>query len=198
MKTKPYLIELRLRGEAKAVTKKLIFDIYKKFHVRGAVKKRPVPHVSLFGPFNTRSVYEIKQIMTRVGKNYSSLNYEISSFGYFDIKKRSFLIPRKKKNVIYLKLEPYSDLLKFRHALAKELFRKTKSLNKDFDSEKGFKFHATLAMKDIHQKFEDIWNYLGNYPIKTKGVCYRITLLKKGVIICEYDFVQKILNLFNS
>jgi len=123
----PYLIELRLRDNAKIVTKKLIFDIYNKFGVRGSVRKRPVPHVSLFGPFNTKSVYAVKQIMKSVGNNYSSLNYEISGFGYFENKKRSFLIPRKKKHAIYLKIEPESDLLKFRHELAKELIHKTKS-----------------------------------------------------------------------
>lgn len=187
----PYLIELRLRGDSKDVTKKLIFDIYNKFGVHGAVKKRPVPHVSLFGPFNTRSIKEIISIMNQVGKEYSRLDYEITGFGYFEHKVKSFLIPRKKKNVIYLKIKPDSNLLHFRHALAKEIIHKTKSKNIDYDSESDFKFHATLAMKDVHQKFKDIWDYLENYDIRTNGVCYRMTLLRNGKIVCEYDFVQK-------
>jgi len=63
--------------------------------------------------------------------------------------------------------------------LLKNSFIRQNPKNTDFDSEKGFKFHATLAMKDIHQKFDDIWSYLKNYSIVTKGICYRITLLKK-------------------
>ena len=187
----PYLIEIRLRGNVKFVAKKLIYDIHNKFGVRGAVRNRPVPHVTLFGPFNTKSVKEIIQIMKKVGYNYSSFNYEVSGFGYFEHKKWSLIIPRKKKHAVYLKIEPDSDSLNFRHALAKELIHKTKSKNIDQDSELNFKFHATLAMKDIHQKFDDIWNYLKTYPIQTKSVCYRITLLKGSKMVCEYDFVQK-------
>jgi 2'-5' RNA ligase superfamily len=187
----PYLIELRLRGNVKLVTKKLIYDIHNKFGVRGSVRNRPVPHVSLFGPFNTKSIREIIQIMKKVGDNYSSFNYEVSGFGYFEHKKWSLIIPRKKKHAVYLKIEPDSNSLNFRQALAKELIRKTKSKNIDFDSDLDFKFHATLAMKDIHHKFDDIWNYLKTYPIKTKGICYRITLVKNAKIVCEYDFVQK-------
>ncbi|MBI3640302.1 MAG: hypothetical protein HY223_08320 [Thaumarchaeota archaeon] len=101
----PYLIEIRLRGNAKIVTKKLIFDIHNKFGVRGAVRKRPVPHVTLFGPFNTKSIKEVIQIMKSVGDNYSSFNYEISGFGYFELKKWSLIIPRKKKHVDRYKIQ---------------------------------------------------------------------------------------------
>lgn len=187
----PYLIELRLREDVRTVTKKLIYDIYNKFGVRGAVRNRPVPHVSLFGPFDTKSVKEIIEIMRRIGNNYSSLDYEVSGFGYFERKKWSLFIPRNKKHAIYLKINPDSNLLNFRSNLAKELIPKTKSKNIDIDSDSNFKFHATLAMKDIHQKFDNIWNYLKTYHIKSKGVCYRITLLKNSKILCEYDFVQK-------
>ena len=59
------------------------------------------------------------------------------------------------------------------------------------DSRGKFKFHATIAMKDIHYKFDKIWEYLKNYHIKTKGMCYRITLLKQGKIMYEYDLLTK-------
>lgn len=186
----PFLIELRLRGEPKIISKKLIFDIYKKFRVRGVVRKRPVPHVSLFGPFYSKSIYEVKQVIKKIGDDYSQFNYEISGFDYFE-QKKGFLGLKKRKHVIYLKIKPDSNLQKFRHRLAKELIKKTRTQKHDHDSESDFKFHATLAMKDIHEKFDDIWEYLKNYPIQTMGVCSRITLLNKGRIICEYDFVQK-------
>jgi len=93
----PYLIEFRLRGEAKDVTKKLIFDIYKKFQVRGAIRMRPVPHVSLFGPFYTRSIRDVKQIISEVGQEYSKLDYEVTGFDYFERKIRSFFNSKKEK-----------------------------------------------------------------------------------------------------
>jgi len=46
-------------------------------------------------------------------------------------------------------------------------------------------------MKDLDRKFEQIWKYLKNYGIKTKGMCYRITLLKQGKIIHEYELSAK-------
>jgi len=187
----PYLIELRLGGDAKDVTRKLIFDLYNKFGVRGAVRRRPVPHVTLFGPFNTKSVREIKEIMKRIGNNYSCLDYEISGFGFFERKKISFIIPRKKKHAIYLKIKPDSNLFKFRQELAKAIMFKSKSKNIEIDSESNFSFHVTLAMKDIHHRFDDIWNYLKLHSIETKGTSYRITLLNKSRIVCEYDFAQK-------
>lgn len=180
-------------GNVKFVTKKLIFDLYHKFGVRGSVRKRPVPHVSLFGPFRTNSIREVIEIMKRVGDNYSSFNYEIDGFDYFERKTWKFIIPRKKKHAIFLKVIPDFNSADFRHALATELLSKKKAepKNKSIDSDIDFEFHATLAMKDIHHKFEDIWDYLKRYPIKANGVCYRITLLKASTIVCEYDFVQK-------
>lgn len=75
--------------------------------------------------------------------------------------------------------------------MAKELSHITKSKNTNIDYEPNFQFHATLAISDIHQKFDDIWDYLKTYPVKSRGVCHRITLLNSGRIICEYDLVQK-------
>ena len=46
-------------------------------------------------------------------------------------------------------------------------------------------------MKDIHYKFDKNWEYLKNYDIKTKGMCFRITLLKQGKIMYEYDLSTK-------
>ncbi len=49
-------------------------------------------------------------------------------------------------------------------------------------------------MRDIDKKFDRIWNYLKKYKIRKKGTSYRITLLKKGRIVCEYDlYEQKVL-----
>ena len=80
--------------------------------------------------------------MTKIGENYPCLKYEISGFDYFE-QKKGFLIPRKKKHVIYLNIKPDSTLRKFRHALAKELIQKSRTQKYDHDSELDFNFHAT-------------------------------------------------------
>jgi hypothetical protein len=44
-----YLIEFRFHGYAK----NLIYDVARKFNVKGVTENRAVPHISLFGPFQT-------------------------------------------------------------------------------------------------------------------------------------------------
>jgi len=189
---KPYLIEIRLMGESKHLARQLIYDIHRKFRVMGQVRKRPVPHVTLFGPFGTRNIRQVIRDIREVGAEYSELEYGIDGFDYFELKKKFlFITTSSKKNVIYLKIIPSENLKDFRHKLAKKLLKFTDAVNASHDSKEKFKYHATVAMKDIDRKFDRIWEYLKNYDIKTKGMCYRITLLKEGKIMYEYDFPTK-------
>ena len=185
---RPYLIEIRLMGEPRFVTKKLIFDIYRKFRVKKVASNHPVPHVTLFGPFACNSIRDVLRCLREVGSEYSELEFNIDGFDYFELKKKFlFITTSSKKNVIYLKIIPSNDLKDFRHSLAKKLLKFTDAVNASHDSKDKFKFHATLAMNDIHYKFDSIWKYLKNYEVKTKGVCYRITLLNQGKIMYEYE-----------
>lgn len=188
----PYLIEIRIRGDISDLCKKLIFDIYHKFHVRGMVRKRPVPHISLYGPFGCKSIRDIISAIADTGKNYSKLEYQVNGFDYFELKKKFlFITTSTRKNVIYLKINPSDELKEFRYELAQRLLKITRTINYDNDSKEQFYFHATLAMKDIDRKFDDIWEYLQKYDIVKYGVSYRITLLKMGKIVCEYDLHEK-------
>jgi 2'-5' RNA ligase len=189
---RPYLIEIRLMGESKHLARQLIYDIHRKFRVMGQVRKRPVPHVTLFGPFGCRNIRQVIHDIREVGAEYSELEYGINGFDYFELKKKFlFITTSSKKHVIYLKIIPSENLKDFRHKLAKKLLKFTDAVNASHDSKEKFKFHATVAMKDIDRKFERIWDYLKNYDIKTKGMCYRVTLLKEGKIMYEYDFPTK-------
>jgi 2'-5' RNA ligase len=185
---RPYLIEIRLIGESKYVTKKLIFDIYHKFRVKKVASRHPVPHITLFGPFGCDSIRDVIHHLREVGSEYSKLEFDIDGFDYFELKKKFlFITTSSKKNVIYLKIKPSNNLKEFRHDLAKKLLKFTDAVNTSHDSKDKFKFHATVAMKDIHHKFDAIWEYLKEYDIKTKGACYRITLLNQGKIMYEYE-----------
>ncbi len=189
---KPYFIEIRLMGEPKNIVKKLIYDIYHKFRVRGVVKSRPVPHMTLFGPFNCKSIKNVINVIKELGSDNSELGYTIDGFDYFESKKKFLVFTTStKKNVIYLKILPSEDLKEFRHQLAKKLLKITDSSNIDHHSKEKFQFHATIAMEDIHKKFDLIWNYLKNYDVKTKGVSLRITLLRNSKIMYEYDLRTK-------
>ena len=119
---KPYLIEIRMMGPPKHMARDLIYDIHKKFRVRGAVKHRPVPHMSLFGPFGCKSLRDVIHTIGEVGSEFSELPYDIDGFDYFEIKKKFlFITTSSRKNVIYLKIKPSDELKEFRHKLAKKL-----------------------------------------------------------------------------
>ena len=189
---RPFLIEIRIMGELKEVSRKLIYDIHHKFHVRGSVKQRPVPHITLFGPFRCRNLHDVINAIGQVGSSYSELHYQVDGFDYFELKKKFlFITTDVKKNVIYLKIEPSKELQDFRYDLAKKLLKISDSVNVDNDSKEKFHFHATIAMKDIDKKFDSIWEYLKNYEIKMKAVCFRITLLREGKIMYEYELPTK-------
>jgi len=190
---KPLLIEIRMMGDMKKLSKKLIYDIYHNFRVRGSVKHRPVPHISLFGPFGCKSIKDVLNAIGEVGSEYSELGYDVDGFDYFELKKKFLFVTTSiRKNVVFLKIIPSEELKEFRHSLAKKLLKITDSSNVDHDSKEKFQFHATIAMKDIDKKFDTIWEYLKNYEIKSKEVCYRITLIRKGKIMYEFDLQRKI------
>ena len=188
---KPYLIDLRLDGIAKKITRKLTYDISRKFNVKGNVRKRPVPHVTLFGPFSTRNMKKVIQSIRETGSQFSSLDYKIDGFDFFEEKKTFLNIPiSKRKSVIFLKITPHKSLIQCQKMLAKQLFPITNT--SEFDNPKDkFHFHATLAMKDISKKFDEIWEYLMDYEINFEDNCFRLTLLREGKIMYEYDFTTK-------
>jgi 2'-5' RNA ligase len=189
---RPYLIEIRIRGDTRDICKQLIYDIYHRFKVRGMVRKRPVPHITLFGPFGCRSIRAVIDAIRETGQNYSKLEYAVDGFDYFESRKKFlFITTSSRKNVIYLKIRPSEDLKEFRHLLSKKLQKITDTVNIDYDSKEKFRFHATLAMKDIDRKFDDIWEYLQKYDVSGSAAAYSITLLKMGKIVCEYDLYEK-------
>ena len=75
-------------GETKDLTKKLIYDIFHKFKVRGQIRKKPVPHVTLFGPFGCKSIREVIHAIGEVGSEYKELEYGIDGFDFFELKKK--------------------------------------------------------------------------------------------------------------
>lgn len=179
-----YLIEVRISGYARKYSKKLIWDISKKFHVRGVTRKRPVPHLTIAGPFKTnrKNIWNVVKTVENVCKNYDLVSYKMHKFSY--------LVDSKGKKVIYIDVEPSEELKDLRWELAKRL---DKIIDlKPFQKSRSFKFHVTLAFRDIDQKFKKIWNYLQNKEKPDiESHALRITILYKGKILREYDILQK-------
>jgi len=182
-----YLIEFRFSGYAKKYLKQTIFEVSKKFKVKGALNKHVVPHITMFGPFNTNNEWKVVSTFHKICKKHTLIPFELKGFGNFH------------NRVIFVEIIPSNELKLFRKELSKELTNmrdffifktiKTKGVS---DYEEHYPFHATIAFKDIQSKFNSIFNYLRsrkNPHIYQKLL--RLTLLRDGKILYEYDFIQR-------
>jgi len=177
-----YLIEFRFSGEAKKELKNLIYDVSKKFNVIGVTHKRVIPHVTIFGPFQTRNEKEMVSKVVSVVKNYNIVRFKMSDFGYFD---------NPQNKVVYVNIDPSEELEEMRRELSKKLMPIVEKTS-PIDINRKFYYHATIAYKDIDKKFTKIWDYLKNKtPPKYNQRLLRVTILKDGKILNEYDLCQK-------
>lgn len=72
-----YLNEIRL-GKEKAFVKNIIQDVRKESDLSSY--KRPVPHITLFGPYNTRQGSEAKRRTQQVLSNYRVVPVRVCGF----------------------------------------------------------------------------------------------------------------------
>ena len=187
-----YIIEFRFHGYAKKYTKRLIYEVARKFGIKGVTRKKVVPHITLFGPFTTR--YEKKMVseVINVAKKYTLVPFKVKGFNFFD---------NTTNKVIYLDIEPCEELKQLRFEMSNRLRKITNTKSpQDRKNKNKFHFHATIAFKDIDKKFNQIWSYLKkkewNYQKKKEEpninqYLLRITILKSGKILCEYDLLLK-------
>ena len=152
-----------------------------------------VPHLTLYGNFQTNDVNKVIKVLENLGKKRDGLSYLIDGFRQLD---------SEKGKVIYFNIVPSDDLTQFRHDLSNKL-RKFAPSVKPFDYEKQFKFHITLCFKlsdhearkvmlytDVPPKDHPDYRPLGQFHFSLDAL--RLTFLgNDSRIICEYDMMQK-------
>jgi calcineurin-like phosphoesterase family protein/2'-5' RNA ligase len=182
-----FFIEFRFHGYAKRRLKGLVWEVARKFRVRGAIKERPVPHMALFyGMPGPVSIRKILATVKKVGKNYDLVPFRVEGFDWNN---------GEKGKVIAAYIDASPELKSLRQGLAEELSRIC-TLHR-FDTQPEFWFHSTIAFKDIDQKFDQIWHHLNeNEELSINQHLLRITVLnKRQKIIREYDLLlQRWLN----
>ena len=173
-----YLIEFRLHGYAKRYARELSEQISHKFHVKQVVRKGRPPHITLFGGFSCSNEKELIQKFVKVCKNFNLIKFRLHDFGHIE------------NRVIFIDVEPSPELKELRLKLAEELNPICDA--KEWDKKKDFVFHATLTLKDIENKFDRIWGHLQNLEKPSiEQHLLRLTLLKNGKILKEYDLIQR-------
>lgn len=169
-----YLIEFRFSGYAKEAIKELKYSISKNFHV---TRKKIVPHITLVGPLYTIDEKRLVKEIQDVCKNYELIKFKLDGFDNFE------------NRVIYVRINPSEELKKLRLELVARLQEFCNLSEFDFDQQ--FTFHATLVLKDIQRKFDNIWKYLQTWKIpKMEQYVLRVSIIKNHRILAEYDFLQ--------
>lgn len=180
-----YHIEFRIRGYAKRYAKELIYDIAKRFRVTGVIRRgKAVPHITLYGPFETNKQRQMVNEIIKVCSNYRLIPFTFRGFNYFD---------SSLNKVIYLDIEPSQALIDLRYDISKALLPITYSKSQeDKKGKSDFKFHSTIAFKDIDRKFNEIWNYISSKKKpEIKQHLLRVTIIKNSRILYEYDLIQQ-------
>ncbi|NJL43717.1 MAG: 2'-5' RNA ligase family protein [Nitrosarchaeum sp.] len=177
-----YLIEFRFHGYAKKYARTVIYDVARKFNVKGVTRKRAVPHITLYGPFTTRNERQVVSIVANIGRKYNLVPFKVKGFNHFN---------NWANKVIYLDIEPSNKLENFRWELSQALRPITNTVS-TFDKDKQFSFHSTIAFKDINSKFSKIKEYIqSKEEPNINQHLLRVTILRNGKILYEYDLIQK-------
>lgn len=175
----PYLNEIRTGGEVKQRLREIAYDVANEFGVRGAVDPRPVPHITLFGPYNTDKGRQAKRIVKNVLSDYGIVPYRIDGFERF-----------KQNKVIYAKVVPSPELRNLRRELSRRLRPITYNYQ-PYDSDYFYRFHITIAYKDVTDEFDDIWAYVNEqYDLRFNEYATRVTSLRRRDMMWEYDLLQ--------
>ena len=171
-----YLIEFRFHGKVKYEIKRLVYEINRRFRLG---YKRAIPHITLVGPFYTNDERRLIGDFNRLCTKSPLMNFEVDGFSAFEDNK-----------VIFLDVNPSKELDEFRWNLS-QILRPYCQL-RQFDYERDFAFHATIAMKLPEDKFLSLRDYIKEKPkLNFKHVMVRATLLKGSFILREYDFLLR-------
>lgn len=178
-KMRHYLIEFRFQGKSKSEIKKLIWEVDKRCHIGNAHRKRPVPHITLVAPLQTRNEKKLICDFYYVCSKSPLMKFSVKGFNTFE-----------NNRVMYLDINSGEKLDKFRWELSKKLQPYCKL--QPIDYERKYYFHSTVAMKLTPQKFNHVKSYINRKKNPNfKHIVVRVTLLKGGRILREYDFIQR-------
>lgn len=182
---KYFYVECRFHRYTKGYLKGLISEISREFRVTGALKYRPVPHMTLYGPSQARSLTDVFSTIEKVAKRYTLVPFVVCDFDLHN---------GRGGKVIGCRIDASSELKNLRRELAKELNKIVNLEDRQpWDNDDDYWFHTTLAMKDIDKKFDGIWRYLKqkDRPNINQHLV-RITVLNEHRRIeGEYDLMSK-------
>lgn len=173
----PYLLEIRTGGETKQALREIAYDVADEFGLSAATSPRHVPHISLFGSYNTRQGMAVKQAALGAARQYDVLPYRIEGFDRFGT------------DVIYANVVPSPELRSFRRELSTALRPLTYNYP-PYDSRYFHDFHVTIARHDLGGQFGDVWQYVNDEHagLRIDEYATRLSSLRYRKLLWEHDF----------
>jgi 2'-5' RNA ligase len=167
-----YLNEIRL-GKQKQFFRDIIHDVRNQFNLRP--QKRPVPHITLFGPYDTSQGYKAKYRTQRVLSNHSVVPFRVEGFSSFP-----------DAGVVYADVQPSKQLRDLRRELASALIPITYEYQ-SWDTDDTYDFHITIAM-NLGRKRTNVLTYLRqNYDVDMRLYTQRVAVLDRRQMMWEWD-----------
>lgn len=167
----PYLVEIRTGGETKEYIRGIVRDVRKEFNIRG---RRPVPHITLFGPYNTTDGYAAKDAVQRPCSEYRCVPYRINGFDTFG------------DDVVYLDVTPSAELRALRREIRDGLLPISYNYP-DYDENKWHQYHITIA-NGFDASANDLLRYLqSEYNPDIDEYAKRVSAIKNRDLMWEWD-----------
>ncbi len=175
--SKPYLIEARLYGYGEKFAIDISKEIARLFGARLVLKKTRPTHLPLYGRFETANEKEMIKHFVSICRRFDLITFEITGF-------------ERIGEAVCLKIKPSPELVNFRNSLVLELNHVCESQN--LDEPGGFAFRAVLPLASLQKKAGAIWKFLeAQKKPGIKQYLLRVSLIKKGRVLKEYDFIQR-------
>ncbi len=175
-----YLIEFRFQSKRiRAYLREMIYNLNRKFHVG---RRKHIPHITLVGPFTTHDEKRLISDFGRLCSETPLMKFKGKGFGIFE-----------SNRVVFVNIVPNEILNEFRVNLSKTLkeYCRLPTHNKREEIDK-FGYHSTLAMNLNPKEFMLIKKHIQDKsPPDFTQIVMRVTLLRNGKILREYDFLQR-------
>ena len=172
-----YQIKFRFQDDVLSKVKQMIYHLEAKFHLDFFKTARPIPHVSLAGPFTTADEKRLVTDFVALCGKTPFCAFEINTYGVFDATR-----------AVCIRLDPGAELVAFRQNLAQQIAPYCQLAGQD--TREPFVFHATIAKNINLQKYALIKKYIGQVkPQQFRYHVIRATIVREQEFFCEYDFL---------
>lgn len=150
-----YVIVSIVKGEGGVFNNNIRKDIYEKFKAKSS--KLPA-HFTIKAPFEyDKDIFELEQNIEIFCRNHKKTLYTMDKYDHFD------------DRVIYMNVNMSKEGQRVHDELI-DILERFSYINFKENEGKNKIFHVTLSSKKLRLIYNDVWEYVNNYPFSFK--CY--------------------------